>query len=45
MVRYSGATIPFACLEDVLRRANGHPAVRIAMLLPPQLAKAESYYV
>jgi transposase len=35
---------PFAYLEDVLRRVNGHPAARIAELLPHNWAKAENYY-
>jgi hypothetical protein len=35
---------PFAYLEDVLRRVNGHPAARIAEPLPHNWARAESYY-
>jgi len=35
---------PFAYLEDVLRRVNGHPAARIAELLPHNWTKAGSYY-
>jgi len=35
---------PFAYLEDVLRRVNGHPACRVAELLPHNWTKAESYY-
>jgi hypothetical protein len=35
---------PFAYLEDVLRRVNGHPAARIAELLPQNWHKADSYY-
>lgn len=31
-------------LEDVLRRINGHPASRLAELLPGNWKKAESYY-
>jgi transposase len=35
---------PFAYLEDVLRRVNGHPAARIDELLPHNWAKADTYY-
>ena len=35
---------PLVYLEDVLRRVNGHPACRIAELLPHNWEKAESYY-
>jgi len=35
---------PFAYLDDVLRRINGHPASRVAELLPHNWKKAESYY-
>jgi hypothetical protein len=35
---------PLVYLEDVLRRINGHPACRIAELLPHNWQKAESYY-
>jgi transposase len=35
---------PFVYLEDVLRRINGHPANRIAELLPGNWTRAESYY-
>lgn len=35
---------PFVYLEDVLRRINGHPACRLAELLPGNWVKAQSYY-
>lgn len=35
---------PLVYFEDVLRRINGHPACRIAELLPHNWKKAESYY-
>jgi len=33
-----------AYLEDVLRHINGHPASRLAELLPGNWKKAKSYY-
>jgi len=35
---------PLEYLEDVLRRINGHPASRLAELLPGNWKKAQSYY-